>query len=266
MINHELEKSFICEADWGNSLDFDHTLSVGSPVQTAPAEMFQVCHSRSGCESAGGEKLCTIFNPIITQLARVSVHCIQHGIFHSKYTTKVISTIIFVLEMCSFWEQIAWQQTAGACSVILNCKWASVLISFKSEWHGHLCPPITFVFPIKKKKSVLRIRQVDRNKEWILGKSACVCNSCSMKNTVQYLDDHAHNGQREDSSRMGRRPAIYVITSCWQKPHPTISNCQERLALAKHLRQKLSPHRAVIIYSCASTFLFLNRSKRRTVI
>ncbi len=29
-----------------------------------------------------------------------------------------------------------------------------------------------------------------------------------------YLDDHAHNRQRENSSRMGRRPTVYVITSC----------------------------------------------------
>lgn len=29
-----------------------------------------------------------------------------------------------------------------------------------------------------------------------------------------YLDDHTHNGQCEDPSRVGHRPAIDVITSC----------------------------------------------------
>lgn len=45
-----------------------------------------------------------------------------------------------------------------------------------------------------------------------------------------YLEDHAHDGQREDSSRMGRRPAIYVITSCQSNPQTTI-----RIRLASKL-------------------------------
>lgn len=32
--------------------------------------------------------------------------------------------------------------------------------------------------------------------------------------SLVYLDDNAHNRQREDSSRMRRRPAVNVVTSC----------------------------------------------------
>ncbi len=46
--------------------------------------------------------------------------------------------------------------------------------------------------------------------------SLCVC-VC----VRAYLDDHAHNRQREDSSRMGRRPAVYVITSCQSNTQTT---------------------------------------------
>lgn len=40
-----------------------------------------------------------------------------------------------------------------------------------------------------------------------------------------YLDDHAHNGQRQDSSRVGRRPAVDVITSCGENTRAAISLC-----------------------------------------
>lgn len=56
--------------------------------------------------------------------------------------------------------------------------------------------------------------------------NACKSTSCPPRsdgNTLcMYLDDHAHNRQREDSSRVGRRPAIYVITSCQSNPQTTI--------------------------------------------
>lgn len=40
------------------------------------------------------------------------------------------------------------------------------------------------------------------------------CGSKVTETHCVYLDDHTHNGQQEDSSGMGRRPAIDVITSC----------------------------------------------------
>lgn len=40
------------------------------------------------------------------------------------------------------------------------------------------------------------------------------CNLVLVCVLYSYLDDHAHYGQSEDSSRMGRWPAVDVITSC----------------------------------------------------
>lgn len=67
----------------------------------------------------------------------------------------------------------------------------------------------------------------------------CVC-------VFEYLDDHTHDGQREDSSRMGRRPAVYIIASCrstttviWIRNHLKQTKA---LTTRPHTAKEVHPH------------------------
>lgn len=73
-----------------------------------------------------------------------------------------------------------------------------------------------------------------------------------------YLDDHAHNGQRQDSPRVRRRPAIDVIASCWED-----KQCSNQ-TLFNRLKQVNTPgmERAVLPgHTCFKTFLHLFTNK-----
>lgn len=70
---------------------------LSSPVQTGPAEMFQVCRNRSGCESAAAEMLNTILHPSQQMRGCERQTTMSDTDLSSEYTPKVISNHICVL-------------------------------------------------------------------------------------------------------------------------------------------------------------------------
>lgn len=72
---------------------------LSSPVQTGPAEMFQVCRNRSGCESAAAEMLNTNLHPSEQTRGCERQTTMSDTALFSEYTPKVISNHICVLVM-----------------------------------------------------------------------------------------------------------------------------------------------------------------------